>query len=227
MSTAQSFSGSRSIDYSLHQGPLHGLRGCPQPLRAATAKHGRAGASGGGGQVHQAGVHHKAYGGQPNLDNISWQLKVLFAYMFVIFLWMSTVHFNILNMCIWLYSIAFVLVLAKLDRLPSFLLLPLLSSSSGRSCLIFHHSFGSRVGWGWYDVRPWRGSRMTERKRMPKASEEVRAMSFFFGSSSITRFRIYIRVDCTAPGHNFFRGWNEKKMPKRRAKKARRNNAPV
>ena len=30
----------------------------------------------GGGQVHQAGVHHKAYGGQPNLDNISWQLKV-------------------------------------------------------------------------------------------------------------------------------------------------------
>ena len=63
MLAAQSFSGSRSIDYSLHQGPLHGLRGCPQPLRAATAKHGRAGASGGGGQVHQAGVHHKAYGG--------------------------------------------------------------------------------------------------------------------------------------------------------------------
>ena len=92
MSTAQSFSGSRSIDYSLHQGPLHGLRGCPQPLRAATAKHGRAGASGGGRQVHQTGVHHKAYGGQPNLDNISWQLKLWFAYMFVRFLWISTFH---------------------------------------------------------------------------------------------------------------------------------------
>ena len=75
-------------------------------------------------------------------------------------------------MCIWLYSIAFVLVLAKLARLLSFLLLSLLSSSSGRSCLIFHHSFGSRVGWGWYDVRPWRGSRMTERKRRPRASNE-------------------------------------------------------
>ena len=35
------------------------------------SQHGRAGASGRGGQVHQARVHHKAYGGRPNLESLN------------------------------------------------------------------------------------------------------------------------------------------------------------